>query len=159
MLLPTERIAAFPYTPGPWYGKTSASTYTLLPAGGAGIWNSGLPSLGAGVPCAAIRAQELAGLVTPGKALNDERWKVAPRSSKVPLKVISPAMPCPVAPVRELPPGPGLVLLAADPLAADPLAADGPDAAADEPAGAGAEPPDELQAARPAASVRPIMMR
>ena len=66
--------------------------YTGLPAAGAGSLNeAGCPD-GAGVPRAASRAHELAGLVTPGKAVNVERCVVAPVSRMVPLKAMSPGM-------------------------------------------------------------------
>jgi len=45
-----------------------------------------------GVPLRASRAQELAGLVTPGNALKDACRLLAPCRFRVPLKVISPAM-------------------------------------------------------------------
>ena len=63
-----------------------------LPAAGAGMLKSGRAPLAAGVPRAAMRAQELAGLVTPGNALNATCCAEAPYNRKLPLKVIRPAI-------------------------------------------------------------------
>jgi hypothetical protein len=98
-----------------------------------------------------MRAQELAGRVTPGKATNDECWVAAPRRSKLPLKVSSPAMPLPFVGTRLLPLRGGLTLLDGEILAADELLAGDELPAAGDPAAAGE--PDELQAATPTASV------
>ena len=93
MKLPaTARMEALPYVPGPWYGETSAMKYTGLPGAGAGILNAGSCPDGTGVPLPASRAHELAGLVTPGKAVNGKRCVVAPVSCRVPLKEMSPGM-------------------------------------------------------------------
>ena len=93
-----------------------------------------------------MRAQELVGLVTPGKATNDECWVAAPRRSKLPLKVSSPAMPLLFVGTWLVPLRPGLTLLDAEPLVADGLLAAG------DPAAAGAA--DELHAATPTASAQ-----
>jgi hypothetical protein len=66
--------------------------YTGLPAAGAGSLNEGCCPEGTGVPRAASRAHELAGLVTPGKAVNLERSDFAPVSRRVPVKAMSPGM-------------------------------------------------------------------
>lgn len=92
---------------------------------------------------AASRAHELAGLVTPGKAVKDICRFRAPVICRVPLKLISPGIDLPLAA--------SLALACAEALAAgadeEPLALAWPDPPADEATG-------ELQAARPAVSSR-----
>jgi hypothetical protein len=101
----------------------------------------------AGVPTVAMRAQELFGLVTPGKAANDIFELCAPESLSLPLKVIRPEM--------TTPPGGACVLLAVG-LEAVGVAA--PVAAALEAVAAvvwlDAAGCDELQAANHATSVK-----
>jgi hypothetical protein len=94
--------------PGPWYGTILAVKYTLFPTAGAGIWNCCLAPFAAGVPWVPIRAQELAGLVTPGKALNDACWALAPWESKTPAKVMRPAIVFPGRAAGELTPAAAL---------------------------------------------------
>jgi hypothetical protein len=126
----------------------------LLPTAGEGILNCGFAFLAPGVPSRAIRVQELAGLVTPGNALNEACCVLAPCRSKVPLNVIRPAMVFPAAAA-------GLLWALGLALLADVAPLAGEDADADEEAVAEAEPPadedpaDELQAARTPASIRP----
>ena len=126
--------------------------YTGLPAAGAGSLNEGCCPDGTGVPRAASRAHELAGLVTPGKAVNFERCVFAPVSRMVPVKLMSPGIPFRFATVPVL--RDGLLPPADDGAAAG--AADGDDVleAADgvAPAVGG---PDELHAATVAASSSP----
>ena len=137
--------------------------YTGLPGAGAGILNAGSCPAGTGVPLAASRAHELAGLVTPGKAVNGKRCVVAPVSCRVPVKEMSPGMAFRFAAVPV--PLAGLALPAEDGLALpDEGAAAGEEAAGEEaedvlePVGRVAPPdgePEELQAARAAVSSRP----
>ena len=148
--------------------------YTGLPAAGAGSLNEGCWPDGTGVPPAASRVHELAGLVTPGKAVNDECCVVAPVSRMVPVKVMSPRMPFVLATVPvpraglALPGEAGLALPGEAGLALPDEGAAAEDEADDdvlEPAD-GVAPadggPDELQAAtaatssRPAAAARPL---
>lgn len=55
------------------------------------------------MPRAASRAQELAGLVTPGNAVNAECCRLAPVSRKAPLNEMSPGMAFPFAVVFAWP--------------------------------------------------------
>lgn len=105
---------------------------------------------------APIRAQELAGFVTPGKATNDAPWAVAPLSLKFPLKVSRPTMPLPLVATRAVPLGAGLILDDDEPVVAGELSAD-VELAADDPPAAGE--PDELQAATPTATAQATARR
>jgi len=91
-----------------------AAKYTLFPTAGAGIWNCCLAPLAAGVPAAPIRAQELAGLVTPGKALNEACCVLAPWELKIPVKVMSPEMVVPLCAAAELAAAAGLDVVPLD---------------------------------------------
>jgi hypothetical protein len=140
---------AFSYVPGPWYGATSAMKYTGLPADGAGTPNPALWPAGTGVPLAASRAHELAGLVTPGNAVNEKFCVVAPVSWMDPLKVMRPEMAFPFVVVLVSPTA-GLTLPDEEEAAGEDtdllkLAEGLPPADV---------PPDELQAARTPTSRR-----
>jgi hypothetical protein len=127
-LPPAAKIEALPYVPGPWYGETSAVKYTGLPIAGAGIWKLGWCRAGTGVPRAASRAHELAGLVTPGNAVNDACRVFVPPICNVPVKLISPGMAWPLAALSlDAPPGP-LDRPAAGDRAAEDAVGDGPEA-------------------------------